>query len=227
MSVPAPHAARARLRGKAQVRALLAQRDTGGVLQRALDGGRIHRTLRELTSLMFDRDEVIRWRAVVALGRVAGLLARGDLEDVRELIRRLLWWMNDESGALMWNAPEAIAEILANVDDLVGEYATILGHYLVEEPFERGTHWAIARIGRRAPEAFRIRLDVLRRSLRDPDPTIRGYAILALHAIGAADEIDAVPALLDDDATLRRYDHGREELVDTTVAEIARAVCGD
>ena len=90
MNAPAPGVHRAQLRGKAQVRALLAERDTAGVLQRALEGGRIHRTVRELTSLMFDRDDVIRWRAVVALGQVAGLMARGDLEVVRELIRRLL-----------------------------------------------------------------------------------------------------------------------------------------
>jgi len=216
---------RPRRRGKAQLRALLEQRDLSGVLEEAL-AGRTQRVLRNLTSLMFDRDEDVRWRAAVALGRVAGLLSRDELEDVRELVRRLLWWMNDESGALMWNAPEAIAEILVNVDELVEEYATILGHYLVEEPFERGTHWAVARLGRRAPEAFRVRLGVLRESLRDPDPSVRGYAILALHAIGARGEVEAVEALRDDEGALKRFDYDRLTMVPVTVGEIAAEVLG-
>ncbi len=214
---------RPRLRGKAAFRELLVRRDGAAVVARALEGN-LHRALRDLTSLTFDRDETIRWRASVALGRVAGLLGKRDLDAVRELVRRLLWWMNDESGALMWNAPEVLAEVLLNVDELIEEYATILGHYLVEEPFERGTHWAIARLGRRAPGAFTVRLGVLRRSLRDPDATIRGYAILALDAIGAAGEVAAVPALLDDGGVVRRFDHAREEMVETNVGEIARSV---
>jgi len=66
-------------------------------------------------SLLFDRDKVICFRASEALGKVAAMEADKDLEPVRDLLRRLFWMMNDESGNTCWYAPEAIGEILYNV----------------------------------------------------------------------------------------------------------------
>ena len=95
--------------------------------------------LRTLLSFTYDSDELMRRRAVEAIGLVADHRARKNLEKVRDFIRRLLWLMNDESGGLARLAPEMIGEILVNVPSLIDEYGPLLFSFLQEEPFERGS----------------------------------------------------------------------------------------
>jgi hypothetical protein len=139
--------------------------------------------MRTLSMLLFDPDELVRWRAAEALGRVAALEARTDLDRVRRQISRLLWLMNDESGGLCWNAPETIGEIVANVPSLIDEYGQLLPSFFIEEPFEAGSRWAVSRIGRLNPAIFADVVNDLVWSLKAPDATIRGYSLLALAAI--------------------------------------------
>ena len=94
---------------------------------------------RTLQSFLFDGDELVRWRAVEAIGRAAGVRARSALEPVRELLRRTIWLMNDESGGLLWHGPQVLAAVLANVPALREEFGAILGSFLEEEPFRAGT----------------------------------------------------------------------------------------
>ena len=121
---------------KSEARELLAARDFESLIQWA---EAVASPLRHLFSLTFDASEVIQWRAVEAIGRVAGVQAETDLEPVRDFVRRLLWLMNDESGGLGWHAPEAIGEILVNVPDLaLGSMAFVglagLRTFLVVKP---------------------------------------------------------------------------------------------
>ena len=172
----------ARRRGKQVIRAMVVSGDFDGIVRQARETG-AKRTFRHLLSSLHDRQDIVRWRAIVSCGRVAGVLAEDDLEAVRELIRRLLWWMNDESGALLRVAPEVIAEILVNVDPLVDEYAKLLPRYLDEEPFERGAAWAIARLAEVRPDALRGFVDSLRSGLESPDPQVREFTKRALQAL--------------------------------------------
>lgn len=208
-----------RAQRKASVRAILAKRDWPALLEWARNERDPPGTL---TSLMFDLDEQVRWRAVEATGRVAALMAESDLDSVRELIRRLLWSMNDESGNLVWNAPEAIGEVLVNVPVLIDEYAGLLPSFLREEPFERGTHWAIARVGRLRPDLFADAVGELVASLESADAYQRAFAVLALDAIGAQKELDQAGHLLRDEAPVSVYDYDTGRMVPTTVAGIAR-----
>ena len=70
---------------------------------------------------LLDPDELIRWRTVEALGKVAVMLGERDLETVRELVRKLLWLMNDESGGLCRLSPELIGEILVQSGHITAE----------------------------------------------------------------------------------------------------------
>jgi hypothetical protein len=174
--------------------------------------------MRYLTGLTFDSDELIRWRAIAAVGRVAGLLARQDLERVRDIIRRLLWLMNDESGGLAWHGPEMIGEILVNVPALIPEFKTILPSYLREEPFERGTRFAMYRVAQVEPGAFGERAPELRDSLDDPDPLIKAYGILALHATGQAHGDPEVARAVAEAEGFALYDFATGELRTTILA---------
>ena len=71
--------------------------------------------VRTLTSLLFDPEPLISYRAAEALGWVSALEFQKRPEKVRQLLRRLFWMMNDESGNVGWRAPEAIGEILKSL----------------------------------------------------------------------------------------------------------------
>jgi hypothetical protein len=176
-------ASRARLK-KDEIRTFLRERDNAGIIAWA---GTSRGPLRTLTSLLFDVEPIIFWRAIEAMGRTAAVMARYDLERVRLQIRNLLWLMNDESGGLCRRAPEAIAEMLINVPELIPEYVHLLARYLWEEPFERGIRFAIYRLATMRPETrpvFSSCLGDLIKSLENPSETIRGYSLLALKPLG-------------------------------------------
>jgi len=175
-----------------------------------------------LVSLLFISDDLLRWRAIETLGPLIGRRARETPEIVRDYLRRLFWSMNDESGNLIWNAPEAIGEILANAPNLVHEYATQLLSFLREEPFERGTHWAVARLAALYPTAFTEGTEALLDSLTDPDPQIRAHAMMAVSALGLDPEGERIEALIGDSAVVHMYDFDSGELCETTVAQVAQ-----
>ena len=178
------HLVRIRKRGKQAIREMVSAGDLEGVVRHARETG-AKRTFRHLLTVVHAREDVVRRRAIVACGRVAGVLAEEDLEAVREMVRRLLWWMNDESGALLRVAPEVIAEILLNVDALVDEYARLLPRFTHEEPFERGASRAVARLAEVRPDALAGFAESLRPGLDSEDAQIRALTERALRALGA------------------------------------------
>ncbi|UCD17733.1 MAG: hypothetical protein JSV44_02190, partial [Candidatus Zixiibacteriota bacterium] len=125
-----------------------------------------------LLSLTYGDDELRRWRAIEAIGKVAGWLTIRGIEKVRDFIRRLLWLMNDESGGLGWFCPEIIGEILVNVPALAREYAGLLPAYFHQEPFEKGTHQAVYRVAQVCPLPFVKSIPKLADSLNNPDPVV-------------------------------------------------------
>ncbi len=170
-----------------------------------------------LQSLLFDEDETLRWRAVEAFGRVAAVLAGGALERVREILRRAVWSMNDESGGLLWLGPEVMGAVLANVPALCRDFGPILASFLEEEPFRAGTRWALWRMSSAFPDVVREAGAELRASLADPDAAVRGHAALALRALG-----ETSPQLAGDGATFAFFDPRTGESRTTTVAAAVR-----
>jgi hypothetical protein len=204
---------------KSEVRGWLQRRDDEALLSWA---GSVRNPQRILMSLTFDGDELIRWRAIEALGRVAAFQAQQSIERVRDHIRRLLWLMNDESGGLGWHAPEIIGEILVNVPELIPAYGSLLPSYLREEPFERGTHFAVQRVAHLDPTPFRDSVPELTRSLEDPDPATRAYAALALHAILGAAAEQVTRRAATDRTSFSSYDFETGQLRDQTVGDAAK-----
>ncbi len=204
---------------KTEVKKLLKRGDYAGLLRWAAS---VRNPQRILISLTFDSDELLRWRAIDAFGRIAAVQAGQDLERVRDTIRRLLWLMNDESGGLGWHAPEMIAEILVNVPALIPEFAGLLPSFLREEPFERGTHFAVYRVAQVDPGPFIEYVSELTASLGDPDPAIRAYSALALKAIPGSAAERATRDLQTDQATFTLFDFERGELRETRVNAVLK-----
>ena len=176
--------------------------------------------VRSLQSLLYDEDELVRWRAVEALGLVAAARARSGLEPVRELLRRTLWLMNDESGGLLWHGPQVIGAVLANVPSLCGEFAPIVASFLEEDPFRVGARWALWRLAEVRPDLPAGVAVALTASLADRDPAVRGHAALALLAARG----DDLEALARDEAPLAVFDHRTGTLRATTVGAAARGL---
>jgi len=165
---------------------------------------------------------LVRWRAIEALGRASAIIAETDLEKVRRQIRRILWLMNDESGGICWNGPEAIGEIILHIPGLIYEYGPILISFLGEEPFEAGTRRAIARVAAISPKTFEQSKASIIESLGSPVSEIRGFAINALNALEDTSACDKVKTLKDDLSAVENYDFNTGELKKTTVGEFAR-----
>ncbi len=204
-------------RRKAAARGLLAARDQQGLRQWVREN---RNPLRTLTALLYDSDHLICRRAVEALGIVAGLEAERNLENVRRLVRHLLWTMNDESGSICWYAPEAIGEVLINVPSLIDEYGPLLVTFLQEEPFERGAHWAVARVASLRPDIYRKSVDRLAQSLDNPDPNVRGYALAALTLVDAGSVARKAELLKSDAAGVSIYDFDTGTLKKVSVASL-------
>jgi hypothetical protein len=211
--VPSAHAS-TRSQRKEVARRLLAAFDLDGVAGWAAGEPQAGRVLQ---TFLFDEDPLVRWRAVEAIGRAASVRAREGLEPVRELLRRTLWLMNDESGGLLWHGPQVMAAVLANVTELCDEFAVIVGSFLEEDPFRAGARWALWRLAPACPRSVASRAEELAASLADPDPELRGHAALALCAARAG----GLPELAGDAAPFTVFDYRRGEMRATTVAEAA------
>ena len=203
---------------KKAAEAVLRNRDQTSLIQWA-EASR--NPLRVLVSMTYHRNELIRWRAIEATGWVAGVRAKTDLEAVQDMVRRLHWQMNDESGGLAWHAPELIGEILVNVPVLIPEYADILLSFLREEPFEKGTHLAVCRAAQINPEPFVERVSELASSLANPDPAIRGYAAMALGALRKSSYNSVLKRLTEDVSRFQHYDMSSGDFVTLIIGEVA------
>lgn len=67
-----------------------------------------------------------------ALGKAVSRMADEHIEEARNVVRRLMWHMNEESGNIGWGIPEAFAEILAQHRRLGDEFYPILNSYVID-----------------------------------------------------------------------------------------------
>lgn len=181
--------------------------------------------LSEMIACAYEEDELLRVRAFMEISNKAAAAAKeGKVEDLREIIRRLLWSMNDESGGVGWYAAEAAAAVLAGAPELIPEYGIILASHGKTFPFEASVHRALARIAPLKPEIFAEIAEELAGSLGHTDAAVRAAAAQALAAINPEKYRAAISALADDDSPVTLYDYETGGLKKTSVAEIVAEI---
>ena len=84
---------------KEQVRDFLLE---ASLTELASIASRDRRVFRVLFSFTYHQDLLFRFRAIQTVGLAARDWLEQDFDRVQDLIRRLLWSMNDESGGLGW-----------------------------------------------------------------------------------------------------------------------------
>lgn len=202
--------------GKKTITNLLEDRQFG-LLAELIARKRGH--LRYLNRLLYETGGLLRWRAVEGMGEVAQRLAAEDPEYVRNIIRNLLWTINDESGGIGWSAPECIGEIIYRCPDMFGEFASIVLSFIDEKMLRRGVLWAAGRIALARPGLIREEVPDLTRFLDDPDPAVRGYTLRLFEIIGKKPDFERYSHLLEDRSTVPVYENGF--LKEVTVAGLA------
>ena len=176
---------------------------------------------------LFHPETSVKWKAVTALGWIVNRMAEENLESARNIMRRLMWSLNDESGGIGWGSAETMGEIMAVNGDLAREYHCILLSYVqergnpLENPLlERGVLWGIGRLAMVRPDLVKGCASHLIPFLRSPDPVHRGHALWALGFVEEPVPDDLVEVLMRDATPIELYD-GRE-LQSVRIEELAR-----
>lgn len=175
----------------------------------------------QLLNFLFSPGELLHWRATEGLGYVAA----AQPEQVRKVINRLLWQLNEDSGSAGWGAASALGEIgrhhLPLVEEILPMFYGFLGHDFSRAPML----WGLGRLWEVHPQALEEAVPLLFAFLEAPDPQLRGLAAWCLGRVRPPGMAEVLPGLLGDDGPVELYD--REQLRRTTVGQLAREALGE
>jgi hypothetical protein len=184
------------------------------------------KAINPLFSFLCSLDELLKWRAVTAMGEVVDRLADEDIESARVIMRRYMWNLNDESGGIGWGCPEAMGEIMARNENLAQEFWCILisyirsdGNFLEHEILQRGVLWGIGRLAHARPQLLKDSVDSLHPYMQADDPYLRGLAAWASGPLRNKSTESVLKRLKEDDAKLNVFFEGH--LKKCSVAELA------
>ncbi|MCK5486979.1 MAG: HEAT repeat domain-containing protein, partial [Desulfobacterales bacterium] len=173
------------------------------------------KAINPLFSFLCSLDELLKWRAVTAMGEVVDRLADEDIESARVIMRRYMWNLNDESGGIGWGCPEAMGEIMARNENLAQEFWCILisyirsdGNFLEHEILQRGVLWGIGRLAHARPQLLKDSVDSLHPYMQADDPYLRGLAAWASGPLRNKSTESVLKRLKEDDAKLNVFFEG-------------------
>ena len=184
------------------------------------------KAINPLFSFLCSPDELLKWRAVMAMGEVVDRLAAEDIESARVIMRRYMWQLNDESGGIGWGCPEAMGEIMARNTNLAEEFWCILisyiqpaGNFLEHEILQRGVLWGVGRLAHARPPLLKESVDYLHPYMQTEDPYLRGLAAWGAGAIRNNKTEAILNRLKEDHANLKVFLNGY--LKGCSVADLA------
>jgi len=156
--------------------AALEKNDLETVLTLALQDRKV---LSVLVRLAYEKETLIGWRAIIAVGRVAGLFVRDQYDFLRETVRKLLWSLSDESGGIGWSAPEMLGEIVSADPKRLADIVPLIAQvYSIEEAvFRPGVLYALKRIAETDRAAVRPFQMLVVHGLSEQDPLSRVHAL--------------------------------------------------
>ena len=165
-----------------------------------------------LFSYLCSPNELVKWRAVSAMGAVLANLAEANLESARVVMRRFIWQLNDESGGIGWGCPEAMGDTMARSRRLAKEYAGILvsymrpeGNFLEHEMLQRGVLWGVGRLAHRRPHLFTGCAPLLIPYMQSRDAALRGLAVWATVPMAAESTLPFLRQLSKDSSRFSFY----------------------
>ena len=185
------------------------------------ESSNVRKVLTMLISMTYDKDSVISWRAMEAIGLITGRIAGTDPDLVKNTAGRFMWMMRDESGGIAWSAPEIIGEIVRNNPVLCADIATVVVSFHEELMFTAGVMLAAGRMGKNHTEMVDYASPIIVSCLNNPDRLIRGYAAWAAGELGVARAMDRLEGLRGDKEVIPFYEE--EDLKHKSIGELAEA----
>ncbi|MBI5633436.1 MAG: hypothetical protein HZA15_08170 [Nitrospirae bacterium] len=180
--------------------------------------------IRMLISLVYDKENLESWRAIEAIGLVAGEIAKTNVDVIRNLSQRFLWMMRDESGNGPGSAPELLGEIVRSTPDAFADIGQVVTSFHDEQMLRRGVMRAIWRIVEIRPDLLTMTQELLEQKLclDDKDAGVRAYALMIAGILDLKEFLPIVKNLGNDSSTVKVYDKG--EFMTTSIAKIANTV---
>lgn len=175
--------------------------------------------VRYLFSFLYSTDDLLHWRAAETLGLVAVSQARQGAEAERNIPRRLVWSLAEESGSTAWPAPEALGAVVSAKPSLFPDFARIVMSFIDDPVLCRGVLWSARKISEKRPDLIYDFIPKVMSVLKDPNPTLRGHAAWALGAMKAVEARSQLKDLQADESAIHIYDN--RELKEKTVGELA------
>ena len=180
-----------------------------------------------LFSFFYSTNELVKWRAITAMGAVVSNLADQDMESARVVMRRLIWNLNDESGGIGWGSPEAMGEIMARHFRLAEEYAFLLvsyvneqGNYLEHPILQRGVLWGLGRLAHSRPVIVNHAAPFLLPFMRSQDAIHRGLAVWTAGVLDRELTKPLLQYLSNDNAIIKIFID--MQFLEVTVGQLAR-----
>ncbi|MBI5075174.1 MAG: hypothetical protein HZB62_08445 [Nitrospirae bacterium] len=204
---------------KSEIRECLGQYQLQPIIEAAQKNRSV---IRMLISLVYDKENLESWRAIEAIGLVAGEIAKTNVDVVRNLSQRFLWMMRDESGNGPGSAPELLGEIVRSTPDAFADIGQVVTSFHDEKMLRSGVMRAIWRIADRRPGLLTITQELMDQKLylEDDDPQVRAYALMTAAALGLKEFQPLVEGRLGDMSPVTIYNKG--EFMNTTLSEIAK-----
>lgn len=168
-----------------------------------------------------DMDEATRWYAITAFGKLAKTYADEHDEAYRNILRRCLWAMNDESGNVPWSSPEVMASIIKAAPKYSYDFtAPMLTNGLDNPMCHRGVLWAIGHLGTDFSAELAQFLPQVTFALNSKDAALRGFAIWAFIQTAYLAPKETIAELTNDNAEFHLFSDG--QLKKTTVSALAQ-----
>lgn len=143
------------------------------------------KVLSHLVRIAYDKETLVAWRAIKAMGLAARELVETDPEFLRETCRKLLWSLSDESGGIGWAAPELLGELVSadpkQFADFIPPLASV--YDAEEDVFRPGVLYALAKVGEKSPELAIRHAGIILKGLSEPNQLTRVFALRALQPL--------------------------------------------
>ncbi|GAB5047279.1 DVU0298 family protein [Thermodesulfovibrio sp. TK110] len=139
-----------------------------------------------LISLSYDKENSISWKAIDAMGHVAKVYVEaGQIEPLRNTIRKLLWSMTDESGGIGWRSAELIGEIIYAEPSLFDDIIPILWSQREEESFLESVLRSMIKLSKKIDlnKYIRINDNELKNLLHHEKEEIRALTAILINKI--------------------------------------------
>ena len=150
-----------------------------------------------------------RWHAISALAALAKEYAYDNEEIYRNVIRRAVWAMADESGNVPWAAPEMMSAVIKACPQHYKEFVKIMITNGLDSPMcHLGVLWSVGYLGKDYISEIEPFMPKLLKFLDHKDPEMRGTAVWALKQLQYEPAFAKINSMADDDAEFWIYENG-------------------